>query len=628
MSLQVKMSKVAENPFYGKASLKSLLNNAKTATSQSQIDSMLNSAWNECKNSLELRQGFFIVCFSIGDITNREHNIFEKSEVDNGGNACRPQMMWILSWIRKNHPEQYYTFMKGRVINEFISWFAILASQVRTVKGKKNVNQVDTETYSALSNHDLVKVAEYLAEIIKFGSNIDKMMLAKWLVKPQTSKRIKIKKNGERDEKKRDLQNITKTLMQVKVELYKKLSDLMNWEVVYHPHNIQFVGLNKFKKEYNANFESVLFSTKEICKLDKEQFFKLLNETPSNARYRIQRRLFDGNDNSKQKWFNTKTNTDLSVWFKAWESFKETKQQEQRQLTEKVRQGTATKEDVQKLEKVKKQAKVTTGASSLMDELNLLISNKANNTILQSVMDKIKFEVPVLVISDCSGSMSGLPIQIARLLTTTAMLKNPSNDVDNMLIRFGSSCEFITDYSKGIIQQNRFMTGKSTIVEKLIDRTLPFSWNFNNISKFVNSHMGGTYFSTVADKFESWICEDQLLKQHRIEQIQQYPVIVVISDGDMNSDRTAAQSMMRFMSKMNQYGWNGVVVVWDVVNSENKPIDKFENVPNCIHYYGYNLGIINQIFSNIHDLDVIDIYQEVKSICASNRYIPIKNLVK
>jgi hypothetical protein len=405
----------------------------------------------------------------------------------------------------------------------------------------------------------------------------------------------------------------------------------MNWEMIYHPHNIQFVGLEKFKKEFNSNLESVLFSTKAICELDKEQFFKLLNETPSSARYRIQRRLFDGEGKSKGKWINS-LGIDLAVWYKEWESFKETKQSEQRDLTEKVRQGTATKEQVKQLEQVKKEAKVTTGATSLMDELNLLVTNKANDIVIQSIMDKIKFEVPVLVVSDCSGSMSGLPTMIARLLTTTAMLKNPSPEVDNMLIRFGNNCEFITDRSKGEVQSNRFMLSRSTIVEKLIDRTMSFSWNFNNLSKFINSSMGGTYFSTVADKLEEWINEDSLLKQHRIEQIQQYPVIVVVSDGDMNSDSTAAQSMMRFMSKMNQYGWNGVVVVWDVNlyaadNYLSRAGDKFENVPNCIHYYGYNLGIINQIFTNIHDLDVIDIYTEVKSLHASNRYNPIKLLV-
>ena len=89
---------------------------------------------------------------------------------------------------------------------------------------------------------------------------------------------------------------------------------------------------------------------------------------------------------------------------------------------------------------------------------------------------------------------------------------------------------------------------------------------------------------------------------------------------------------MQFMNKMRQLGWNGVVVVWDVKqgagdNHLSQYGDKFANVPNCIHYYGYNLGIINQIFTNIHDLDVIDVYQDLKSLYASNRYQLIKENV-
>ena len=632
MSLKVKMSAVNENPFYGKTALKNLLNTGKTINSKSQMDSLLNSAWNEAKNDKTLREVFFIICFSIGDITNRQHNIFEKQNVDNGGEACRPQMMWILSWIRKNQPSQYYKFMFNRIITEFISWFAILAGQVRTTKGKKNIDSQATETYSALKEHDLNKVAEFIADRLKNGSLIDKIMLAKWLVKPHLSKRQKVNRTTKEKSGTRDLQQVTKDNMQTKVNLYRILSEIMNWEVIYHPKNIQFKGLEEFKKEYNQNLESVLFSTKQICNLDKEQFFKLLNECPSGARYRIQRRLSTADNQCKGKWFNKQTGTDLGVWFHDWEDFKTVKQQEQRDLTEKVRQGTATTAEKKQLQQVKKEAKVTTGAVSLMDQLKKLMYNQADNLVIQSIMDKIKFEVPVLVISDCSGSMSGLPTWIARLLTTVTMLKNPSPDLDNLLVRFGSSCEFITDNSKGTIQQNRFMTSKSTIVNKLIDRTKDFAWNFNNLSKFVNSNMGGTYFSTVSEKLTSWINEVPEFKQHRIEQLQQYPVIVVVSDGDMNSDYSAGESMNRFMNGMRQLGWNGVVVVWNVKEgiSDNYSLgsnDKFANVPNCIHYYGYNLGIINQIFTNIHDLDVIDVYQDLKSLHASNRYQIIKENV-
>lgn len=625
MNLKVKMSNVSSNPFYGKIELKNLLNTGKSIQSQEMMDSALNKAWKECKDSKELREAFYIICFSIGDITNRQHNIFGKTKKDDGGNASRKQMMWILSWIRKNNSIQYYKFMFSRLINEFVSWAAILSAQVRTKKGTKKIEKTETKTFNALSEQDLDKLAEYLSKTIKDGSYLDKLLLSKWLVLPRTSKRIKVNREGKKVGK-RDLQETTKKLMKLKESLYLKLSAILNWEVVYHKHNVEFKGLKEFKQSLNTSFESVLFSTKEICKYDKEQFFKLLEITPSNARYRIQRRLLDKDGNSKQKWTSS-TGEDLAIWFKNWEKFKEEKQAEQRVLTEKVRQGVATEKDKKQLEQVKKQAKVTTGATTLFDQINSSMMGNFDDVLMQSILDKINFEVPVLVINDCSGSMSGLSTNIARLLTVTAMLKNPSKDLDNMLVRFGSNAEFVTDFSKGTQQVNRFMLEKSVKVSKLIDRTMPFSWNYNNIKNFVNSNMGGTDFSSVAKVFYEWINNDINFRQQRIEQLQQYPVILVVSDGDMNSDSTAADSMMRFMSVMHQIGWNGVVVVWDVKNvsySLSEIGDKFANVPNCVHYYGYNLGIINQIFTNIHDLDVIDVYQEIKSLHASNRYELIK----
>ena len=622
--LQVKMQqKIAENPFYGKPAMKQLLNQGKACSSKSSMDSMLDAAWNEAKDNKDLREGFFIICFSIGEITNRQHNLFGKQKVDNGGNAARPQFMWIMSWLRKNNPAQYYKFMFARIINEFVSFFVILACQVRTVKGKKSIDNLNTQTYSALIDHDLDKVAEFISGIILKGSIIDKMMLAKWLVLPRFSKRQKIDRNKEKSGQ-RDLQEPTKSLMGLKQELLVRLSTILKWEMIQHPNNIEFKGFKAWKKEYNQDLESVLFSTQKIKELDKEQFFNLLNSCPAGARYRIQRRLVDKDGNSKGKWVNNQ-NVDLAIWFKEWEKFKETKQAEERVLTEKVRQGTSSEEDKAKLKDVAKAAKVNVGGSSLFDQISKLAKGKADITLLHSMLNQIKFEVPVMVIADNSGSMGGLPTFIARLLATVAMLKNPSEDLDNLLITFGSDCKIITDNTKVDIRKNRFITsGYTTTVERLIDRTKDFQWNFNSIAPFINANDGSTNFDSVAKRFAQWIESEPELKQHRMEQLQQYPVIVVVSDGDLNNRHTAVASMAEFQNTMSHYGWNGVTVVWNVHTSQTSR-DEFEGIQNVIHYFGYNLGIINQIFTNIHDLDVIDVYTELKSLWLSNRYAPIKN---
>ena len=592
-----------ENKFYKKVQLKKLLDDGKSVSSESSMNTLLHNAWNECKDSKELREGFFIVCFSIGDITNRQHNIFDK-KVDNGGEACRPQMMWILKWILKNHPEQFYNFMDNRIINEYVSWFALLCGQVRTL-GKRIIEH----PYNILKDIDLDKLANYIAKILKTGSIADKILLAKYLVLPKTSTRKKT--NGER----RKLQFETKSLMVLKNDLYVILSQLMNWEVIYHPHNLEFKGLKTFKKEYNQSFESVLFSTKKILDLDKTEFLNFLNSAPSSARYRIERRLSSG------KW-----DARLSQWLRDWKTFKETKQQEQRDLTEKVRQGTASDDDKIKLEKVKKEAKVTTGAITLFDQIDKLISGyDFDNILVQSILDKIDFQVPVLPIVDCSGSMHGLPYKIATLFSTVAMLKNPSNELDNILFKFGSECEVIEGKAEGTSSINKFTMPIKTTVNQIIDRTKDFTWNYNNVSELVYPNLCSTHLSSFSEYLYEWVNADSVLRSNRIEQLRQYPVFLVISDGDLNSDYSAKASMKSALHTLHQIGWDGVIVVWDVnTGAKYYGYNKFDDIDNCIHYFGYNLGVINQIFCNIHDLDVIDIYTELNSLHKSNRYELIK----
>jgi hypothetical protein len=139
--------------------------------------------------------------------------------------------------------------------------------------------------------------------------------------------------------------------------------------------------------------------------------------------------------------------------------------------------------------------------------------------------------------------------------------------------------------------------------------------------------MGGTHFNTVASAFKDWVDKstDAADKALRIETIQKYPVFVVVSDGDMNSDSSAAKSLMDFQMKMRQwFNWEGVIVIWAVNTGRSGGASKFESCENVVHYNGVNASIINTIFSKIHDLDIIDVYTGIKSLFESNRYDLIK----
>jgi hypothetical protein len=620
----------SENPFYGKIQLFEFY---QAAQSGKITDSLLTSTWKTCKTK-EDKELFWVIAFSCGDISNRQHNAF-KGKVDNGGSAHRAAFQSILKWAKKNTPKQYERFLTSDAIRQYTTLDNILGIRVKTQQGKKTI----IESVNFLEGTDMQMVAQYIAGIIQKGNAMDNQLVAKFLTNVRTSKRQKVDKKTKEKSGQRELQPATKENMKVKQQFYVHLSEAMGWSYAKKDGWIDFIGLKAWKAKNNVDLESVLFSTGKIKEYDETQFMDFLEKLPSGARFRVRCRLLTKENGLKGKWIN-KFGKDLGLVFLEWEKRKELLQDEHRKLTEKVRQGVATDDEKIMLAKVAKSAKVNTGGATLFDELDaLLTSAKTPREIdlqIQSILDKVNFDVPVLTIVDCSGSMGGgwtaikgkngatiPPYKVAAFLATVAMLKNPSNEVDDLLIRFGTYCDILTDGASGVKKTNRFMQGTTTKVSHLIDRTKPFSTNFENIQSLINCGHGGTDLSTVPKAFSKWIESDPDTRQHKIEQLQRYPVFMVISDGDLNSSSTAATSMLQFRREMAKYGWDGVVVVWDV-NSGTPENNKFADVPNTLHLMGWNIGIINQVFTKIHDLDIIDTYLPLKSLYESNRYDLVK----
>ena len=198
----------------------------------------------------------------------------------------------------------------------------------------------------------------------------------------------------------------------------------------------------------------------------------------------------------------------------------------------------------------------------------------------------------------------------------------PVSDTDNILIGFGTNSEVYSTNSAGITRKNQFMAGVKTYVQKLIDRTKSFSWNFDNLSSLIYPNLGGTNFSSVAHKLKEWVeLSSEAEKLVRIEHIQEQQVFIVISDGDFNNMPGAKASLMDFLSKMNHwFGWNGAVLIWEVGDYKKDTPSMFEDVPNVFHKFGWNISSINSLFTGIHDLDVLDIYTDLHSLYKSNRY--------
>ena len=133
MSLN-KQKPVNDNPFYNKRELFSLYQNG----NKSSISSILDKAWKECVTK-EDREVFHSICFGIGDITNREHNIFRQKHIkaEQGGNSQVSSWMEYLTWLIKNHENQFIKFLP--LIVEYVGLRELTTYQVKTTKFKKNV---------------------------------------------------------------------------------------------------------------------------------------------------------------------------------------------------------------------------------------------------------------------------------------------------------------------------------------------------------------------------------------------------------------------------------------------------------------------------------------------------------
>lgn len=626
--------------------------------SKSVVVRHLDDAWKECDNKKK-RELFFCIVFSLGDINNREHNLFKKQGIknpDNGGSSLRKVFLYCLEWIHNKVPEQFYNFLP--IYGEYYNLGAnTMYHMVWTDRYKGTVKEV----YRV--NVSVEKLTDYIASVLlnpKITDN-ERKLWAKWLWHiPTRSRKRKfvVTEKGLNSVKKKYDKNATVggTIIRTSVKHEKtrekdafalrcinSLSQKMGWEIKTHPKNLEFKGYKRFRKPHLLDSEATMFSSQSIKNLDKIQLLEWFNGLPSGARFNVQRRLLEKDDSNnlstRAKWINT-SGQDIGKIYLEWLSSKETAQQALRDMSTEEKEKLS-KEDPNKLKDMTKAAKVNTGATKLIDVIaEFLKGGDARNANLmaQSIMDKIKLEAPVLVCDDISGSMgtkriahNGVtfyPKDIAALATTLFLLKNPREDVSDMFIRFDTDAEVITGGTT--VQgagKNRFVPGKATAVGTLIDRTRTFLENYREIAKYTIAR-GSTAFNRVAVMLKTWVDEDGgIYAEQRKEAICQYPVFLVISDGDMNGMGSAEATMRAFQHNMLQwFGWDGLVVVWDV-KLQTTERSKFDNLENVIYQGGFNEGILNQILCNIGDQDIIDIYTSLKSIHTSNRYQPVRDLV-
>lgn len=605
--VEVKLNNSNENPFYG---MRGCLRVMQSAGGNITTD-MLDSAYSECETK-EQKQMLFSLLFSIGDITARQHNIFKGQRKDNGGNANREGFAVVLNWMWHKHTEQFLRFLNAGLFEEYTCFDHLLKNRVQT-KGAKVVR-----VHNVLSEAKYrTAIVEHLYAVIKGNNPFNKMLVAKFLTLPRLSKRARHKK----------MLPETKSVMQDKVKLLIELSNLMKWDYSVTETTANFRGYREWRKEYNGTLESVLFSTGKIKDFDKAKFLKWFDQLPAQARFRVKNRILY----SKVKETETPKYPELQKWYAEWEKYKEEKQKEQRVLEEKVRQGQATMEDKVKLEKVKKEAKVTTGATSFNDLYNDILNGDIDALKLESFMGKVNLPYNSLVIIDDSGSMSGAPFNFATFLASVCLCKNPDDDGRNLLGFFNNRSHWHSFIdAKAGQTSNYLMRSKVAKIKPtpFVDPHKSFIENYKEIKSFCNAVFqgGGTNISGIPEGLKA-SCD---LHPEILDALKAYPVWTIISDGEWNNLRSPEASMNDFMRKCeNYFGFRPFIVAIDVAGRwgmGNVKAEQFSGIDNFM-YIPSNPAQIEQFLTNFKDMDVFDAYTPLQSIFRSNRYDVVKDNV-
>lgn len=608
--VQVEFNTKNGNPFYGMRNTLEVYQDASKGVSIPKAK--LQKAWDECKTTEQLSV-FMAVLFFVGDVTNRQHNIFD-GKVDGGGNAQRAVFRddvipFMVSKVSKLRKPQRLNLIK--LIAEYTTMDNIVSARVKTKKGSSQVVSV----IDMISVFGIKDVASYVANIINKGTSFEKICVAKFVTRPRFSKRAG----------KKQMLPETKKVMETRAALLKEVSDRAKLPYEDKGSYVDFVGFYNWRKEYNKDFESVLFSSGAVASMDKEEFISFIDKIPSDARFRVRNRVM-----FNEKW------TKQKAWYEAWESYKMDKQAEQRKLEEKISQGTATAEDTAKLKKVKKEAKVTTGANSFTKMFSDIVNGEIDEVKIQPFLDKINLPYNTLVFMDDSGSMSGrwgglkefTPFQFAAFISTICMMKNPDVDARNLIGLFSGNTRMYNGITSQTVRANSLMRGKTYGSPKtaLIKPEDTFLQNLNRMSKWLNGMCvnGATNVSSIPEGLHAWVNGDP----QKLEELQKYPVWTLISDGEFNNMCSAESSLNDFMRRCeNYFGFKPFLILIDVARGTSAKVTRFSGIDNVM-VVPPNPANIEMLLTNFKDMDTYDVYTPLLSLSRTNRYAPVRKFVE
>lgn len=566
----------------------------------------------------------FILLFSVGDITAREHNIFKGNKVDSGGHAQRETFRGLIkdmwAYVVRTGLNQL-RFLE--LVAEYTHIENVIGIRLRTER--KTGKILEVINMPGIYGHDVV--VEFLAKYYN-GTNFQKYLVAKYLTLPKSG-RIQS----------REFQIAKRTLI-------KKFSDRVKLDYEVKKNYINFLGYRAWRKRYNKDLESVMFSTGRVLDFTQDDFLKWMEHLPAQARFRVKTKLMNKAGEPKKEKY-----TELVSWFKTFEDFKLQKQEEKRLIQNALKQkksGGITRGAAQTLSdkseeeltdmlaEVTKEAKVTTGGINFQKLFTQVVTGTVDKTKIEPFLDKINLPYNTLVFVDDSGSMNShyrsnypyTPRQLAAFIATVCLSKNPDDEARSLIGLFSKTCRFFGNIqAQAESASNKLLRGgpTKTVSKPLLNDELSFLNNYHTIQGFLNAESTGslTYVDSVAKSIGYWIDNNPEMVDH----LANYPVWTFISDGNFNNLGSASASLGALFKLMeSKVGFKPYVLLIDVAGDTSQKITNFVGLDNVM-MVPPSPANIELFLTNFKDMDAYDVYTPLLSLSRSNRYAPVRTWV-
>ena len=282
-----------------------------------------------------------------------------------------------------------------------------------------------------------------------------------------------------------------------------------------------------------------------------------------------------------------------------------------------------------KLEKVKKEAKVTVGATNFNKLYEDLKNGTEDPLAVEAFINKVNLPYNSLVIIDDSGSMRGQPFDFATFIAAVCLCKNPDDDGRNLLGFFNTFSHW-HGYIDSTVKKSPNSILRKTVakqrVSPFVDPTVSFVENFRRIKAFCQSvfNNGCTNISSIPEGLH----EQCLLHPELLDALKAYPVWTIISDGEWNNLYSPEASINDFFRRCERYfGFKPYIIAIDIASGHwgseatafEKGAERFSGIDNLM-YIPSNPALIEQFLTNFKDMDTFDVYTSLQSIHRSNRY--------